>query len=342
MLQIPFNAEVGKKSKYDESPSMLRCVFSWDGTVLEGIVKSPDFWFFILVYVIFVAVNLYWVKDSSIRFSTMDLGPMANLTVFFLVFFNGHCYVRYWAQYTNNMNCLHNLREVNYMLFGIAKPEMVPATIHCARYLQAAHVLSFMHLSSGYRDGSVASISYNQMTEFGLLTTEEVTFLEGIKQGCTLPSITCVMWSMKVLTQLESQIPIPPPTTAMIRSKIGAISQSIATLYDYQHCYIPYTYFHILNMCSVAYLSAFTYVSGARAIYDHAFGSQFVSQVFICFCLVGLRNISTQMIFAYGNDKSDLPGVKFINRGLEEFHSILSNHFDPVWSRSHVPTAMRS
>lgn len=345
-MEIPaitkYQVAIGDKMKYDEGQSMLRSVFYWNGTIFKEVIFGWDVWFFFLMYAGFTI----WMKfqpelwGTTVGGKSMDLKQMGALTVFLLVFFNGHCYVRFLAQYAKNMQGLQALRDFEITLFSMTKNKQ--SAYHACRYLQAAHILGWMHLNEEHQSGEIAEISYEFLQEAGLLTKNEIQHLidrPAISRMTSRPAMVVCRWCLEMITVSERAGEIVGGGTADgLRTACRTISDSICDIYDFRGCYIPFQYYHALNVCAFLFLASSSFVASMNSVSGNDYVEQFITFGFTVFVVCSLRKMSVSMMFAYGTDVCDLPAAQFINTALKDHFAIAMDTFKPS-QQARVPVS---
>lgn len=329
-----YQRNIGDKMKYDEGLSMLRSVFYWNGTIFKEVIFGWDVWIFFLIYAGFTL----WMRFQPDLWATvlggksMDLKQMGALTVFLLVFFNGHCYVRFLAQYAKNMQGLQALRDFEITIFSMTKNKKT--AYHASRYLQAAHVLGWMHLNEEHQSGEIAEINYEFLQDAGLLTKNEIQHLidrPAISRMTSRPAMVVCRWCLEMVTVSERAGEIIGGGTAdSLRSACRSISDAICDIYDFRGCYIPFQYYHALNVCAFLFLVSSSFVAAMNSVAKNDYAEQFVTFAFGVFVICALRKMSVSMMFAYGTDVCDLPAAKFINTALQDHFALSMDTFKPA------------
>lgn len=329
-----FRLDVGANMHYDESPSMARAMIEWQGTIFKEVVFGVDIWFFIIWYVAAILVMLHLPESYGVTLATiaeLDIKTMGTLTTFILVFFNGHCYVRFTKQYDANMEVLKALRDFDLVLFTMTTDK--EASYQCSRYLQAAHILGWMNVDKGYEDGSIAHITYDFMKDAGLLTEDEIVHLrdnDKLTRGTPRQAFVVLRWCLEVFTAQErAKTVVPGPASGAMRGTVRKVGHSIHSNYDLRECYVPFQYYHALSLCAVLFLVMYAIQTAAQSVTSGLYGTTTIGYIFAVLTIVALRTMSSGMMWAYGADTCDLPAAKFCNKALADHFAIVQDHFQP-------------
>jgi hypothetical protein len=327
--------DIGARMHYDESPSMARAMIEWHGTIFKEVLTGLDVWFFVFLYVGCIFTMLYLPQAFGLTdlhtIASLDIKTMGTLTTFILVFFNGHCYIRFTKQYEANMQSLKALRDFDLVIFTMTTDK--EASYQASRYLQAAHILGWMNVDPGYENASIADITYDFMKEAGLLSEDEIAHLrdnERLTRGTPRSAFVVLRWCLEVFTAQErAGTVVPGPASGAMRGTVRKIGHAIHAVYDLRECYVPFQYYHALNLCSVLFLAVYALQTSASSVTSGVYVSNTLGYVFSALTIISLRKMSAGMMWAYGDDTCDLPAGKFINKALGDHFAIVQDHFQP-------------
>ena len=137
--------------QYDSEVSFISILVSWKGTVMPLVLSNALFWFLAVSHVVFIFLERSETFQPHFygEFEYKLLGVPTSLLVFFIVFYCGQCYNRYFTLYEH---CV-----------GIAGCTMVWASLvrlhlptnnkslqwNCMRYILAAAHVEYYDLTEG-------------------------------------------------------------------------------------------------------------------------------------------------------------------------------------------------
>jgi predicted membrane chloride channel (bestrophin family) len=133
--------------QYDADISIFATIFAWKGTIIPMVVTRPIFWMQLILHLILAYI------DYSERFDLPELAWTTltiptSLVVFFIVFYSGQCYARFFQLYNNCVGIGGGIMCWAAMIkVSVTKDPTV--LWNCTRYLLACQHLVYYSLHSG-------------------------------------------------------------------------------------------------------------------------------------------------------------------------------------------------
>jgi hypothetical protein len=140
-------------------------------TVLVDILIDPNFWLTGVVYGVVTSMREFGLIDADD--STMaSVAALGGFISFLLVFFLNECYLRYKAQYleqVRGMNIIISIAE-----WGHSFMSNKDRVLQIVRYLNVAHIFAFTGMTEIYAE---SNLLVPMVDEFNLLTRKELELI---------------------------------------------------------------------------------------------------------------------------------------------------------------------
>lgn len=140
-------------------------------TVLIDIVEDAIFWISGMVYILVKLLLVYGCipHDTSPMVSVSTLGGFIS---FLLVFFLNECYLRYKAQYLEQIKGLNTIVSIaEYANSFMSNKDRV---LQLIRYLNVAHIVAYTGMTELYAE---SNLLVPMVSEFNLLTRKELELI---------------------------------------------------------------------------------------------------------------------------------------------------------------------
>lgn len=318
--------------QYDPQEHILAVLTRWDGTILPLILKRPLYWLLLFVHAIFLYVDQYLrhytSRGNGIPALSWDVVALpSSLLVFFLVFYGGNCYTRFY-QLWNEISELFSLivqwvSHLSVVFDGM--PNAKELQWRASRLMLAAMQLLFATLNDSGEDeeddpshggafggGGVGEHEVIALTKLNLLTLEES---ERIRRFHGFKPLLPIKWALKhVQTGIEYK-----RKHATVNSDEFEIFQTVAytfqrkttTIVQLLQQPVPLPYFHVLKIQMVIVLILIGYSLVDLFVDEWLFS--LITYMIVSGTLIGLQEIAVSMSDPFGDDKTDFDTHKLMN-----------------------------
>jgi hypothetical protein len=208
MPALTYNAEVER----------FRFLFRWRHTVLPMVLSDPIFWMLMAfhMYVLDKQQQMLDEGDSLPKLDWKASTLLSSLLTFFVVFYGGNCYNRYYQFYGACTGLVGAMGEWAYLIR--AHFDAQPSTVkwNILRLMMASMELQFANLGGADATGSKA-ISEDEwlgIRSRGFLSREEVARLQKYKGSKSfLPAV----WALaEVRAALKAKLRAKPPAVVAL------------------------------------------------------------------------------------------------------------------------------
>eukprot|EP00935_MAST-01C_sp_MAST-1C-sp1_P001835 g1835.t1 len=229
------------------------------GTLLPDVIVHPVFWAAIAGWVggILVGAEEDLSEDFVVDFD-MLFGVGAFLA-FFTIFHLCECYRRWQETFDHAMNAILSLKSATLVLAACVKDGNAKYATDIVRYLNSAHLLSYVGVSDEY---TVALFrEYNQ--EQNLLSHAEAQQVEALdpEHGSAATS-RCLLWALQVLEHCRESEAIDAGQVQKIEAQILRFKSCLARLQDLNDQPIPLAYFNLLAILTFIYVPLSSFMLG--------------------------------------------------------------------------------
>jgi len=322
----------------------------WKGTALPYVFNQSLFWSMFSLEVALLLVDGLLIQFTGTGLPVLDwkaaLVPSSLLT-FFIVFYTGNCYSRYFQLWGHCVGMggavMEWTTQVKAQFGGAATAEW-----NAVRYMIAAVVIEY----STQRGGGVSDKEWLSMESHQLLTHDEIETLQGYTGFKPLLAIS---WGMSVvrhkihsgrgrpiaaeerMTRVEAEF---QRTAFAVRGHCGQIRNLVAQP-------IPLPYFHILTVMLVVVLSitgysllglleGLAFAEGATAHLMRYIFTMAIYAVFL-FVYIALREIAIAMSDPFGDDDLDFDTNTIVGAMYDNSLALLKDTTDIASSWDQQP-----
>jgi len=300
-----------KPAKIYDPKNNLGNLFVWSGTAVRLVFFKPDFWFLTCLHVVFVILyhGVYGyadnIKDSPwppVKADTMLI--VGSLLVFFMIFFNGQAYSRFFSQYFLCRKIQFNVQD----LFFLARTHLdSPLKQLCVlRFLVATHYLGFAYLPQNRDLPGFVSGVFDHLVTTKTLTQGEMEDLVSC-DASVIRHEEPLLWCIQILRKEMNDGYMKPPIFRAFEAKIHAINDEFEELHAYALQPIPFAYYHLMAMMCAVYLLTLSYTAMSITPFF-----SIVGYVVSLVALIGLREASGCLSDPLGTDESDIPIFEMI------------------------------
>lgn len=353
------NERVRRLPEYDpDSLPIYKLLLSWEGTVLPITVTKPSFIILPSIHLVLALLHEYggcneategqeqetdllldetarrleevsWCIDRA----TMDrywnpayplINVPASMMIFFLVFYSGQCYQRYFQLYDHCVGiagafmcwvCLvkTHLKDNRHVQWN------------CVRYnLAAAHLLYY-----GMTHGKLEDKEWTAIRQRDLLTEGEC---EQIRKFDGFKPFLAIFWAMQEVKQ-QLQIDVGNKSDhnlaaviewdefQRIAFELRAHCSQIANLIKQP---VPWAYFHLLNAMVFIVLGLLAFIFVPLAPWPITLFTYIV----VCLIFLGLKSLAVSMADPFGDEVTDFRIETYLAGMYNHALAHLSCHFE--------------
>jgi len=311
----------------------LTILTTYTGTIVPHILRSFQFWSTILGY---------WLVRTLVRNDVLEDGPDCKYPIqlvqvsilggffsFALVFYASQSYSRYTTQYFASMSCEGRIFD-SVTLAQATLPQT--SCLRLLRYMNAAHVLAYIGLSSSY---SVENLLDDWQKQYHLLTATEESRLKQFKLNHGGTAYREVLtWCVDLIEKEYKAGFITDMRCQQLQNQVLVLRDSIKTLYDFNDQPLPFFYVHLAYILVFFYLPLFTYAVAIDTTaktdvdtYPEVIGCIIVltNSLF----MIGLINIGKKLQEPYGHDVEDLSVIHYLTFTLKMSRRIVARKIPP-------------
>jgi len=314
-----YSEEGPRVAKEYDPKNCLPSLFSWHCTAVKLVIKKVDFWALLLTHIL-LQVLYYgleygkcknnedpsanincWTEINVEEWPQMTVATLmvvGSFITFFVVFFNGQAYTRFFQEYFICCKIRYNVNDTFFLLrLHIDEPAVQFTTL---RLMHAAVYLGYAFLAQNKElNGFVPSV-YRKLVKMKLITDRESIRLRSMRYGS--PSTECLLWAMREVRQLMDDAKLKPPIYRAVESKMMAIRGLFDEFKSYNDQPIPFLYYHLVNVIVEMYLIVMCYAGTFVTPYYSIIG--FLGSLL---ALLGLREAAACLADPLGQDDTDIP-----------------------------------
>jgi len=236
------------------------------------------------------------------------LGIPTSLTIFFIDFYSGQCYERFYRLYEACVGISGATMCWTAMLKIHLPQEDPDVQWNCVRYILAAQHGLYYTL----RDFGMSDEEWKVILERQMLTPEEKNLVETYQGFAPLLQITWALQEVKCQLQAYETVPLPLSHTWKEFCELGfKLRQDMSLVVNLLKQPVPYPYFHLLNLMVLLTLSLVAYglVGNAHPVITMAV------HAIVCVIFIGMKNQAIAMADPFGHDAIDFKVEGFLQAG---------------------------
>jgi len=311
----------------------MTCIFRWNGTILPAVLMRPVIW----LLMIFHCAMLYLHKGDSVEMPVLPWKLTAlptSLLVFFLVFYSGNCFTRYYTFYgkcTGMGGCVMSWVGLLRVYFPKATPTQM---WNLSRYVVASVYVLYFQLAGGASDGGklVTDQEWYVLVQTSLLSQDEVAKLKAYRG---FKPFLIQVWAMRAVADHIAADPYKAQGTALgpFQAQALALRGNCADVVNMMTQPVPFPYFHTLTLM----LSLNLVLCGYAMI---EFETVMSIPVFfiVSLVLLGLKETAVALSDPFGGDDVDFNVDVFMASMLANTKAMLAPSADYVSSSLKVPS----
>jgi len=152
----------------------------WKGTIMPIVLCRPVMWFLMASHVFFYYLHVYRADVEMPHLPWKLTVVPTTLLTFFLVFYSGNCFTRYYAFYNKCMGMSGAVMAYTGLLRVHFPKASAEKLWNLSRHTVASVYLLYFQLSGGASDGGkrVTDSEYEVLLATGLISPEEKARIE--------------------------------------------------------------------------------------------------------------------------------------------------------------------
>jgi len=219
--------------------------------------------------------------------------------VFFMVFFNGQAYNRFFTQYFMTRKIEFSLVDT-FILIRTHLDHPVKQ-VSMTRLLHAMHYLAYAFMPQNKDLKGFIPGVWKHLENTRLLSKREVRDLI-LTQNIAVPNVECMLWMLRLMRQEMNEGRMKPPIFRAFESKLHGVNDNFEELEAFAQQPIPFAYYHLMVFMCETYLIFLAYIATFVTPWYSVVG-YLLSLV----ALLGLREAAACLSDPLGFDESDIP-----------------------------------
>jgi len=312
--------------EYDtENAGMFKILFAWRGTVLPLVLRLPFFWLVVLTHVTLVMIKQYTDTQLIADVESSIIAIPASLLIFFVVFYAGQCYNRFFDMYAHTVA----IGGTTMLWIGMIKlhlPDDYSAQWNATRFILASTHVLYYGLDGGMSDKDWETVHARR-----LLSNEEIRMVS--RYNGYLPFLL-IYWALR---EVQHELKQGDAETDRWRAHayqqfeqlgftLRGTSSQITNLLKQP---VPWAYYHLLNFMTVLVLVLLAYGFVGMA---PPFAS-IVAFIVISLMVLGLKELAVAMADPFGDDVIDFQLEKFLAGSYRNALAHLGDTYQPTASK---------
>ena len=269
----------------------LTVLARWRGTILPAVLMKPVIWLLMLFHCGMLYLHIVKAEVEMITLPWKLTALPTSLLVFFLVFYSGNCFARYYTFYgkcTGMNGCVMTWTGLLRVYFPKATPQQL---WYLCRLMVASVYVLYFQLAGGASDGGklVTDQEWMVLVSTSLLSQEEVAKLKAYRG---FKPFLCQVWAMRAISEHLAADSQKAAGAALgpFQAQALALRGNCADIVNTMTQPIPFPYFHTLTLM----LSLNLLMCGYSMI---EFGTVMTIPVYfiVCLVLLGLKETAVAL-----------------------------------------------
>jgi len=235
---------------YDASDfNELTVLFRWRGTIMPAVLCRPVMWLLLSAHIGFLYLHVYRTDIEMPHLPWKLTAVPTSLLTFFLVFYSGNCYSRYYAFYSKctgmsgTVMCWVGLLRVH---FPKASAEVL---WNLSRHVVASVYILYFQLAGGASDGGkqVTESEWQVLLQTGLLSPDEKRKLAEYRG---FKPFLLQVWAMRAMADHLAQDSSKGPNASLapFQAQAMTLRSHCADIVTTMTQPIPFPYYHTLTL----------------------------------------------------------------------------------------------
>jgi len=256
-------------------------------------------------------------------------GACTGLITFLLVFYVTSCYHRFKEQHDAVMKSVGSLVNVSLQSHDSISWE---ASWNLFRYLNAAHILSYIGLETVYDEDN---IFHPHNKKYKLLNEKEMKKLKDYSFKGGAPFRVLLSWCVEIIRQEFVNKSISEEQMSTFLQLICALRGSFSRLYHFKQQPVPFSYVMLVNMMvswflpfygvSIGYTSSGT-LNDLNKNSELQLGESLIEFLYIityAMVVTGLKRLGQRLQDPLGNDLEDFDINSIVTSAIHQTEEIL-------------------
>jgi len=309
------------------------CFFRWRGTVLPAVLCRPPIWALVMVH----AILLYLHKEMGMDAGMIVKGDppddvskvSTTFLIFFLVYYGGNCYARYYAMYNACMGMAGDVQcwvGLSRVYFPSASPDVL---WNLCRHMVASVYFLYFELGGLASDGGrvITEAEWSVLFRSSLISASERKVLEKYRGS---RFFLMQSWALRLASdQMVKPDKAPGADIRELEKHALSLRQNGATISNLLKQPVPFPMYHTLMLMMSVNLIVMSY-----ALIEANTILSIPTFFIICFVCLGLKETAIALSDPFGMDAVDFETDVFMARIMINTKELISRQ------ATYVPTAM--
>jgi len=302
----------------------LTVLFRWKGTIFPRVLLRPAIWFLLSAHIGFYYLHMYRhdVEMPTLAWKLV-LVPTSLLT-FFLVFYSGNCFSRYYGFYNKCMGmsgCVMAWTGLLRVHFPSADAQTL---FNLSRYMVASVYLLYFQLGGSASDGgkNVVESEWQVLIQTGLIGGDEADRLKAYKG---FRPFLLQVWALNCLKARLASDDKKAPGAALgpFQAEALKLRGFTSDIVDQLSQPVPFPYYHTLTlMLSLnLFLMAYSMIEFETIMTIPCF-------FIVCMVCLGLKETAVALADPFGGDDVDFETELYMANMLSSTMAIISPSAD--------------
>jgi len=308
--------------KYEASElNEVSVLLKWRGTIMPMVLTRPVIWILVSLHYSFLYLHLERPDIVMPKLEWKVVGVPSSLLTFFLVFYSGNCFTRYYALYgkfTGMAGAMMNWVGLCRVFFNTASSETL---WNLSRHMLASVYLHYFTLAGDASDGGKMVTD----TEWAIIMRQRMLSEQERQQVAAYPGFKPFLlqcWALQTINEHLANADNKRAAGAgfgPFQAQAFALRQQCSEMVNTLAQPVPFPYFHVvtfmlsINLVLVAYALIF-------------FDSYMTVPVYFITCLVlqGLKEVAVALSDPFGGDDVDFDTASFMQQIFASTKALIS------------------
>lgn len=276
----------------------LTVFFRWRGSILPSVLCKPAIWLMLFAHTSFYYLHMYRADIRVPELPWKLMIPPTALLTFFLVFYSGQCFTRYYQLYAKCTGMASCITEITGLLRVHFPEASYDALYNLCRLPVASVYLLYFQLSGGGSDGGklVTDGEWKVLLQTSLLSESEVQKLKAFKGFRPFLLHT---WALRAIQDRLSSDTAKGPGAAykQYEAKMLKLNVNASEIVHMITQPIPFPYYHTLTL-----MLSLTLLLMAYALVQFETMVTFPTFFIICLISLGLKETAVALADPFGGD----------------------------------------
>lgn len=357
---------------YEPEAERIRFIIRWRYTVFPMVFSEPMFYLLLAIHAFMLWEEAKAVDRGEYAWPTLDwkaaLVPTSLLT-FFVVFYGGNCYTRFYALHSHCVAISGCVSEWAYLIHEHFSDAPSSAKWNMMRLMLGGMQVHYAFLGGEGQRGllgeEVKAVTKNEwraIRRHNFLSRAEIEKIDEYRGARYFLPIAWALGEVKVAMKSKLKASKPPALTkpndppepsesAVLLANPGAANvhhrfEEVALRFR-QNCSqtlamlrmpVPFAYFHVLKV--LIFVSLFIVGYALLELEQGHYMLSFAIYLVICTILIGMQAIAVAMSDPFGDDDTDFDIELFMSEAYDNAIALLCDERETQYSR--LPAGMEN